>query len=152
MCEEWSLYVRLLGKAQTKLSLAVPNGGKGNMWGRQGEPGLLLLLLSGDREEGGSLRGDAAGRGCLLFPQRWLLLPVESRPFLLGPPWYFSHWQEDRSFTRLGVLFLISKDHLIYFKQIDRAWRRSQEALVIYFSTDFQLWWNARIKCKNIPA
>lgn len=43
--EEVFIYAGLLGKAQTKLSLI--SGRKERAWGRQGEPGLLLLLLSG---------------------------------------------------------------------------------------------------------
>lgn len=121
--------------------------GRGRRRERRGEPGLLLLLLSGDREEGASLEGGMLLAGAASSSPRcgcccqWRVVP--------------SSWDHhgtsvaDRSikryFVRPGVLLLISKDHLIYFKQIDRAWRRSQKVMVIYFSTDF----SAPVECTD---
>lgn len=95
--------MRLLGRVQTKLSFAVPNGGQGKEKGKRKGKGKRkekgkarragLAAPAAVRRPGRGSEprgGDAAGRGCQLFPQMRLLLPVESGPFLLGPPWYFS--------------------------------------------------------------
>lgn len=144
---EWSLYVGLLGKVQTKLSLALPNRGKENMWGRQGELGLLLPLPSGEREDGAGLLGMPLTEAVLLFP-------CGGRPFLLGPPWHFRSltggwrglWLDQVCYlSSVRIVWCISSKLADPEDAVKKCWR-------FFSSADFQLQWNAQIKCKNISA
>lgn len=70
------------------------------------------------RRAGGGSRspGDATDRGCPALPLWWLPLPPGTTVVLS-----VADGRMKRFLVRPGVLFLIRKDRLIYFKQTGRA-------------------------------
>lgn len=115
-------------KSADKIKLSSAEQREGEHVGKARRAGLAAPAAI--RRAGGRSRspGDAADRGCPALPLWWSPLPPGTTVALS-----VADGRMTRSLVRPGVLFVISKDRLMYFKQTGRPRRCSQKVLAIFF-------------------